>query len=212
MLNDFERHLGVVDRCVVALERDGVPMRAVILSRIYGTTIDDLWDALTNRERLPRWFAPVEGDLEIGGRFQVENNAGGEIVDCEPPQMFSLTWKSGDDVSWVKVDLKAECRETARLTLTHTAKLSPHWAQFGPGAVGVGWELGLLGLTLYLADVAADKLDEEVFAASVEGQAFMRGSSERWGEAAVSAGEDPEKARACASRTAAFYTGETGVN
>ncbi len=25
------------------------------------------------------------------------------------------------------------------------------WVQFGPGAVGVGWDLGLLGLRLYLA-------------------------------------------------------------
>ncbi|NOX94608.1 MAG: polyketide cyclase [Alphaproteobacteria bacterium] len=209
MLSDIERHLGAVERRVVSLERDGAPARAVILSRIYETTVDDLWDAVTNKERLPRWFAPVAGDLQIGGRYQVENNADGEIVQCEPPRMFSLTWKIGGDVSWVDVELKADSLEVARLTLTHTAKVSPHWEQFGPGAGGVGWELGLLGLALYLADAEADKLDEEAFAVSAEGKAFVRGSSKKWGEAAISAGEDPKKALASASRTAAFYTGET---
>ncbi|MEE9328796.1 MAG: SRPBCC family protein [Parvularculaceae bacterium] len=209
MLNDIERHLGVVERRDFSLERDGAPVRAVVLSRIYETTIDDLWEALTNKERLPRWFAAVEGDLKIGGRYQVENNAGGEIAQCEPPCMFSLTWEFGGDVSWVDVELKAEIPKMVRLTLTHTAKMSPHWEQFGPGAVGVGWELGLLGLALYLADSEANKLDEEAFAASAEGKAFLRGSSEKWGEAAIIAGDDPEKALASATRTAAFYTGET---
>ena len=210
MLNDITRHLGAVERRVVSLERDGAPARAVILSRAYETTIDDLWEAITHKERLPRWFAPVEGDLEIGGRYQVENNAGGEIVQCEPPRMFSLTWEFGDDVSWVNVELKAQGPEAVRLTLTHTAKLSPHWEQYGPGAVGVGWELGLLGLALFLADAEAEKLDEEAFAASAEGKVFGRKSSDKWSEAAIGAGEDPEKARAWALRIAAFYTGDSG--
>jgi len=209
MLNDIERHLGAVERTVVSLERNGAPVRAVILSRTYETTIDDLWEAVTNQERLPRWFAVVQGDLRLGGRYQVEGNAGGEIVQCEPPRLFSLTWKFGGDVSWVDVELKVESLEVARLTLTHTAKVSPHWEQFGPGAGGVGWELGLLGLALYLADAEADKLDEEAFAASAGGKAFVRGSSKKWGAAAISAGEDTKKALASASRTAAFYTGET---
>lgn len=212
MLNDIERHLGAVERRVVSLEKDGAQARAVILSRIYETTIDDLWNAVTNKECLPRWFARVEGDLQLGGRYQVENNAGGEIVQCEPPNTFSLTWEFGGDVSWVDVELKAESLETARLTLTHTAKMSPLWEQYGPGAVGVGWELGLLGLAFYLADSRADKLDEEVFAASAEGKAFGRGSSEKWGAAAISAGEDPEQALASASRVAAFYADETEVD
>lgn len=210
MLTDIERHLGAVKRRVVSLERDGAPARAVILSRSYGTTVDDLWDAVTNKERLPRWFAAVEGNLKIGGRYQVENNAGGKIVECEPPRMFSLTWEFGGDVSWVDVALSAESPKSARLTLTHTAKLSPHWEQYGPGATGVGWELGLLGLALYFINPKADKFDEETFAASSEGKAFVRGSCEHWGDAAVSAGENPVKALAWASRIAAFYTGETG--
>jgi uncharacterized protein YndB with AHSA1/START domain len=211
MLNDIERHLGVVERKVVSLERDGAQARAVILSRTYETTIDDLWDVVTNKERLSRWFAPVEGDLQLGGCYQVEANAGGKIIQCEPPHMFLLTWEFAGDVSWVDVALDAEGLQSARLTLTHTAKVSPHWEQYGPGAVGVGWEFGLLGLALYLEDPETAKLDEEAFAASINGKSFLRKSSEKWGETAISAGENPEKARASASRTAAFFTGDTEV-
>ncbi|MBB5519305.1 SRPBCC family protein [Amphiplicatus metriothermophilus] len=207
---DVERHLGAVERSVVALERDGKPARAVTLARSYDTTVEDLWDATTNPERLPRWFAPVRGDFRLGGRYQIEGNAGGEITACAPPKLLALTWEYGGDVSWVDLRLSAEGPERARLRLTHTAHLSPHWQEYGPGAAGVGWELALLGLALHLADPTAPKPDEESFAASPDGKAFIADGCKRWGEAAIVSGEDAERALAAARRTAAFYTGETG--
>ncbi|MEL6370506.1 MAG: SRPBCC family protein [Pseudomonadota bacterium] len=208
MLDDFEKHLDGVDRKVVALERDGAEARSVILSRAYATTVEDLWDAVTNKERLPRWFAPVEGDLRPGGEYKVQGNAGGTITACEPPRSFSLTWEMMGDVSWVDVSIAAEGIDTARLTLTHTAKVSSHYDQYGPGATGVGWELGLLGLALHMEDSSAEKVDEIAFAQSEGGKGFSRGSAERWGDAAIAAGEDADVARASATRTAAFFTGE----
>ena len=74
--------------------------------------------------------------------------------------------------------------------------------------MGVGWEMGMLGLALYLAQPDEPKLDEEEFAGSSEGRALMVGSSDGWGQASIDAGEAPEAARAAAARTAAFYTGE----
>ena len=65
-------------------------------------TPEDLWDALTSKERLPRWFAQVDGDLQLGGRFQVKGNAGGTITACAPPKSFSATWEFGGGVSWIK--------------------------------------------------------------------------------------------------------------
>ncbi|MEL6259125.1 MAG: SRPBCC domain-containing protein [Pseudomonadota bacterium] len=209
MLIDIEHHLGAVERSVVSLEKDGAPARSVVLSRTYDTSIEDLWDAATNPERLPRWFAAVEGDLRSGGHFQVKGNAGGKIVQCDPPNTLSLTWEYGDEVSWVDVAFEAQGPSAARLTLTHTSKVTPFWEQYGPGATGVGWELGLLGLPLHLADHKADKIDEEAFAASDGGRAFSRGSSNAWGDAAIRNGEPEDQARAAAARTAAFFTGES---
>ena len=206
---DVERHLGLVERSVSELERDGKPARAVILARNYGTSVDDLWDAVTNGERIPRWFLPISGELKLGGRYQFEGNAGGVITACEPPDYLAVTWEFGGSVSWVEVRLAAEGTGRARLTLIHTAHLSDHWDTYGPGAVGVGWELGLLGLALHLARPDAPKVDEATFAASPEGKAFVVGSSEAWGGASIAAGTDRSAALAAAGRTTAFYTGDS---
>ena len=206
---DVESHLGAVERSAASLERDGRPARAVTLARGYGTTVADLWDAVTNGERLPRWFLPVSGDLEPGGRYQLEGNAGGVISACEPRSRLALTWEFGGDLSWVEVRFSAAGAGRARLALTHTAHLSGHWDRYGPGAVGVGWEMGLLGLAFHLAQPAAPKPDEAAFAASRDGKAFITGSSDRWEHAAVAIGTDPATARAAARRTTAFYTGES---
>ena len=165
--------------------------------------------AVTNGQRIPRWFVPIRGQLELGGRYQLEGNAGGVIIACQRPTRLVLSWEYGEDVSWVEVRLSAARSECARLTLTHTAHLSEHWGEYGPGAVGVGWELGLLGLAMYLTHPDAPKPDEAAFAASRCGKAFVTGSSERWGQAAVAAGADPDAARAALRRTTAFYTGES---
>lgn len=97
----------------------------------------------------------------------------------------------------------------ARLTLTHTSLFSEHWAEYGPGATGVGWEMGPMGLAIHLAQPDEPMPDEAAFAASPEGKAFISGSSQAWAQAAVAAGEDPSAASAAAARTTAFYTGES---
>ncbi len=206
---NVEGHLGAIERSLSSQERDGQPARAVTLSRSYATTVEDLWDAVTNGDRIPRWFLPVSGELELGGRYQLEDNAGGVITACERASHLSLTWEFGEDLSWVEVRFSDDGTGRARLTLTHTAHLSEHWGEYGPGAVGVGWELGLLGLALHLTQPTEPKPEETAFASSRDGKAFITGSSEGWGQAAVAVGTDPDAARAAARRTTMFYTGES---
>ena len=206
---DVDCHLGAVERFVSSLEREGQPARAVTLYRSYATTVEDLWDAMTSGERIPRWFLPISGKLEPGGRYQLEGNAGGVITACERLSHFALTWEFGEDVSWVEVRFSGDGSGRARLTLTHIAHLSEHWSVYGPGAVGVGWELGQMGLAMHVTQPNEPKLDEAAFATSPDGKEFITGSSGRWGQAAVAAGTDPTDAEAAARRTTAFYTGES---
>lgn len=210
MTFDFEHHLGAVERSVSQLEVDGQPARSITLARAYDTSVDDLWDAVTNPERLPRWFLPVSGDLRPGGSYQLDGNAGGQITRCEAPEHLSLTWEIGGDVSWVEVRLTAAGADRARLQLTHTALHSSHWDTYGSGATGIGWELSLAGLSLHIADPNGAKVDEAALAASAEGKAFVRGSSTHWSEASVAAGENAEDAVAAAAKTTAFYLGDAG--
>ena len=206
---DVNGHLASVERSVSSLERDGMPACGVTLTRSYATTVEDLWNAVTNAERIPRWFLPVSGNLVPGGRYQLEGNAGGMITACERLSHFALTWEFGEDLSWIEVRFSAQGDSHTRLKLTHTSLLSEHWDTYGPGAVSVGWELGLMGLAIHVAQPNEPKPDEAAFATSPDGKAFITGSSERWGHASVAAGTEPEAAHATARRTTAFYTSES---
>jgi uncharacterized protein YndB with AHSA1/START domain len=205
---DFNAYLGGVTRTVSELEREGKPVRNVTLERSYDTTTDDLWDAITNPERLPRWFLPVRGELQLNGRYQFEGNAGGMITECVPPRLISVTWEFGGGMSWVEVRIASEGIARSRLTLSHICPVDDHWEKYGPSAVGIGWDLGLCGLAVHLLDGGSDRFDEEVFAGSIEGKAFITSAIEDWRRAAVAAGENPSLAEAAAKLTTSFYTGE----
>ena len=208
MMPGFDAHPGAVARTVTALERDGTPARAVTLERSYDTAAADLWDAVTNPERLARWFLPVSGDLRAGGRYQFEGNAGGTITGCVPPRSVLATWEFAGGVSWVELRIAPEGDARARLALSHICPVDDHWRTYGPAAAGIGWDLGLLGRAVHLSGSGPDRLADDAFAASAEGRAFITGAGEDWRRAAVAAGESPAWAEAAARLTAAFYTGE----
>ncbi|MBM7488860.1 uncharacterized protein YndB with AHSA1/START domain [Micromonospora luteifusca] len=184
--------------------------RVSTLSQTYQATLDDLWDACTNAERIPRWFLPITGDLRLHGRYQLQGNAGGTIESCEPPHRFTATWEMGGEVSWIEVRLTPIDAERTRFELDHIAHVDQdRWAQFGPGAVGVGWDLGLLGLASHLAGDGSGVSPEQSaeWSASDEGRRTMELSSQLWCEASIAAGTDADEAKAAAERTTAFYTG-----
>ena len=210
MKPDITRHFGAVSRVVTNREIDGKPAAVVVATRNYDTTIDDAWDALTSAERIPRWFLPITGDLKLGGRYQLQGNAGGTITACEPPRRLHVTWEFGGDVSWVTITLTEDGAQT-RLELEHAAHVKPEfWNQFGPGAVGVGWDGALMGLAEHLASgVAIDRKEADAWQASDEGKAFYRMCGEAWGRADIASGTDETEAKTRAARTTAFYCGES---
>jgi uncharacterized protein YndB with AHSA1/START domain len=209
MKMDVARQIGAVVREVGRREHEGRPARVVVATRTYDTTIEDVWDALTNAERIPRWFLPITGDLHLGGRYQFQGNAGGEITRCEPPRLLAVTWGMGGSVSWLTISLAGDPSGGTRLELEHVAHVGDDlWDQFGPGAVGVGWDLGLMGLARHLATGATvDRNEAAAWSASDEGKDFIRRSSEDWCRASIAAGTDDTAASAAAARTTAFYSG-----
>lgn len=213
MSTDFSAAHGADERRVTEASRDGKPTRVVVASRVYATDAPDLWDALTNPERIPRWFLPITGELRPGGRYQLQGNAGGTITRCEPPSTLEITWEFGGGVSWVAVRLEP-ADEGTRLTLEHSAPTvdiaDEHWKMFGPGAVGVGWDLALMGLGLHVETGAAvDPAESGAWMASSEGKALVKECANAWGRAHVASGESEEVALAMAARTGAAYTGES---
>lgn len=203
--------LDQVDRSVTVHESGDHTAVTLEISQLYPTDAADLWDAVTSAERLERWFAPVRGDLRLGGSYQVEGNAGGVVQACEPPHRFTATWVMGEPASLIDVRVEPVDAGHARLRLIHSGQLdSGFWQTYGPGALGVGWDLGLLGLSLHLGTGTGRPPDVDAWGASAQARRFMTGSSRRWVAAAVAAGTPTEAAEAAGGRTTAFYTGQPG--
>lgn len=201
--------IDAVRREIGARTVDGSEARVLTVSRTFPTGLDGLWDACTNPERIPKWFLPVTGELRVGGRYQLQGNAGGTVERCTPPTGFAATWEFGGETSRIELRLATDPAGGTRFELSHIAHVSAErWAQFGPGALGVGWELGLRGLALHLASgEALNAAQEMTWPTSEEGKRFVELSSTGWGAASIAAGTPEAEATAAAARTTAFYTG-----
>lgn len=149
---------------------------SVLLRRSYDTSIQDVWDAITQPDRIKRWLMPISGELRAGGTFQLEGNAGGEILTCEPPRLLRATF--GDPNSIVEVRLTSQGDSDTMLELEHTVPIE--MAQSGAGAlyVGPGWDGALMGLGRFLRGEAIG--DPVAAANSPEVQEFSKESVSAW--------------------------------
>lgn len=177
----------------------------VELRRRYDAEIEDVWDAITNADRLSRWLKPVTGDLRLGGRYDLEDMGHGEILRCEPPRLLKVSWLFGPDAdAWegtseVEVRLAPGPTGDTEFELIHAAVVDPHYfPTFGPGAGGVGWDLALLALARFLA---GDEIEDST-------SEFSRRSAAAWGRAHLAAGGDPEHVAAAVAATTHFYVPE----
>lgn len=213
---DVRTQINAVTRAVEHSEIDGEAALVQSLSQTYPSPVEDVWSAVTDADRIARWFLPVSGELRLGGHYQLEGNAGGTVLDCEPPSegsaRFLITWEMMGAESWVTVRLTGE-GDSTRLVLEHTAltkdQPTEFWDTYGPGATGVGWDGGLLGLALHLGaiDGSLSPAEVEEWAGTDEGRSFYRGAADGWGAADEASGAGPETASRRAGATFAFYTG-----
>jgi hypothetical protein len=208
--------ISATDRTVSTPEIGGAPSYAQTLARTYPSPIDDVWQAVTSADRIPRWFMPVSGDLRLGGTYQLEGNAGGEIRSCDPPSgghaAYTITWGMGGDPALVTVRLTEVDSASTRLELESVVAadaLPPGmWETYGPGATGVGFEMGLLGLALHIAgDTSVTPETGAAWQVSDEGKAFTRAAVDAWSRAHTASGAPEGAARTAADATFAFYTG-----
>ena len=73
----------------------------VRIEDVFDTEIDDLWEAVTNPQRLARWLGTVEGDLRPGGTFSATFTSTwegpGRVEVCDAPHRLLLTLEPGTD-------------------------------------------------------------------------------------------------------------------
>ncbi|TWF96651.1 SRPBCC family protein [Kitasatospora viridis] len=187
--------------------RSGAPGCAAVVRRTYQAGADELWSAVTSPERIAQWFLPLSGDLRAGGTFQLEGNAGGEILACDPPHRLRLTWTFGG---------APENEVTLTLTPAGHGRTTLELEHAGPGegdgvpplvlAVGVGWDPALVGLGQYLS---GDHPDRTWWFEPAQAREFTLLSVTAWAAALdLAKVAAPEVVAATAEQTLMFYAPE----
>jgi len=173
---DIATQLEAIDREVTRRPGPHGEEVSVQIRRTYDAAIADVWSALTDPDRMKRWFLPISGDLRAGGNFQLEGNAGGDIIACEPPHLLKVTF--GGPTSLVELRLSPETEDRTSLELEHTVPIE--FAQSGAGSlfVGPGWDGGFVALGLYLRGEVSD--DPIAAANTLEGQELSKRSVDSW--------------------------------
>ena len=175
MIIDIAKEIGAITREVAKQQTESGEIVAVTLQRHYPAEVADVWQAITDPDRVRRWFVPLSGDLREGGNFQLEGHAGGDILSCEPPRHLVVTF--GGESSIVDVVLSGEQDQTL-LQLTHSVPIELAGSGAGALYVGPGWDGALMGIARHLAgEVTGDPV---AAANSPEVQDFNVSSIEEW--------------------------------
>ncbi|MFF0270080.1 SRPBCC family protein [Kribbella sp. NPDC004536] len=192
---DILEHLNAVRREV---SRTGETV-TVLMRRSYRAEPAEVWDALTDPERMRRWFMPVTGELKVGGSFQLQGNAGGEILECDPPKRFKVTF--GGPTSLLELRLSPGADASTDLELEHSMSEAP--APGGSGAlwVGPGWDGALVGLALYVNGELPADADPTEMANSAEVIAYNEQCVRAWIETVRASGTTTEEDLLSAAKT-----------
>ena len=195
MIIDIAKQIGAISREVSRQHTESGETVAVTLQRRYPADQADVWQAITDPDRVRRWFLPLTGDLREGGSFQLEGHAGGDILTCEPPRHLMVTF--GGETSIVDVLLSGDGQQTL-LKLTHSVPIELAGSGAGALYVGPGWDGALLGIALYLAGEAVG--DPVAAANSPEVQDFNVSSIKEWVAAIEASGTADADAIAAAQQ------------
>jgi len=141
--------------------------RVCVLTRTYETSVEDLWDACTNPERLARWYTTVTGELRLGGRFEQVNMGGGEIAVCDAPRFLKVVLGAGG-ADEIEVRVSPGPRDgTATLEVQHATTLDAH--EIGGRmydaiyCMGGGYYPRLLALDLHLRGTLPEDYDATAY-------------------------------------------------
>jgi uncharacterized protein YndB with AHSA1/START domain len=141
--------------------------RVAVMTRTYDTSVEDLWDACTDPERLGRWYTTVTGELRVGGMFEQVNMGGGVIAVCDAPHHLKVVLGEGG-VDEIEVRISPGPRDdTATLEVQHATTLDSH--EIGGQmydaiyCMGGGYYPRLLALDLHLRGTLPDDYDATAY-------------------------------------------------
>ena len=94
---DVKQQISAVRRKVGTRVLDAGTARVSVIGQTYDTDLEDLWDAVTNPERIPRWFLPISGDLRLAGitssrAMRAARWSAASARPASPPPGSSAAW------------------------------------------------------------------------------------------------------------------------
>jgi uncharacterized protein YndB with AHSA1/START domain len=135
----------------VLRDGDGVRLEFV---RTYDAPLEDVWSAITDPERLARWFGRWSGDPATG-TVQIVMSAEGDAVpesvtidECEPPRRLAVTRRSPEGPWPLVVTLSEQGTGTSLHFIHHLGEAADDASSIGPG-----WQFYLDRLGAVIADL-----------------------------------------------------------
>jgi uncharacterized protein YndB with AHSA1/START domain len=125
------------------VRRDG-EFGAVRFERVYAAAPEELWDAWTSPERIPRWLgATVVGPLAVGASARLvwgddpDSQVELAVLELKPPRLLEWRWTiNGEPPTLLRVELSPAPGGTllvldhSRLPAAQFAGLSAGWHDF----------------------------------------------------------------------------------
>lgn len=113
------------------------------------TSLEDLWEALTNPARLARWLGDVSGDLELDGAFRATFSSSwsgtGRVEVCDPPRRRRVRMNDEDAETLVEATL-TPAGDGVVLVVEESGLPVPELP-----AYGAGWQVHVEDLAHHLA-------------------------------------------------------------
>ncbi len=145
-MTDFTRWMASTNRVFRQRESGG----SAVLRRRYEESIDEVWSACTDGDRLRRWFGDVSGELRLGETVIVEigqpETLACRILRCEQPRLLTVTWAYG---TMTPDEVELRLKEDGNGTMLELEHRSSHTEIWSTG-VGPGWEDWLFRLSTAL--------------------------------------------------------------
>ncbi len=124
---------------------------SIRLKERYPVAVEEVWSALTDRDRLAAWLGVFQGELRLGGEFHSRFHASGaegtaRVTECTPRTSLAIANRSEnatEELIWIR--LAAEGDRT-RLELEHRG-LPLEWI----AAYAAGTQIHLEDLAAHLA-------------------------------------------------------------
>ena len=107
------------------------------IEQTWETDAADLWDAVTDPERLARWFAPIVGTPAVGGEFGIHFDDGDvpgmTLLSCDPGRGFTFVWPMESGPTEVRVEVHPATPTSSTLVLTHRLLSRAKAPEYGAG-------------------------------------------------------------------------------